>query len=643
MAFKQSHGSTESFYNSLKSSSTNIETPSGSHKMRYYAEKPSNNKILHYINQGLFRYNIPTPNYIGLDTYVFVSSDKEKIEYWKNQLSPGIQEIIVFIHDRIFSDTITMSNERDVTFTVLCGDEFGSVFHMIKENISNSDMRKGMDTLLGYGYETIVDTVASTGSYIADSLTALQGVMKLDELCNSLFSYGSNLFNKLKSSKLIFGTVEEYVTQLFPIDEINALVSNARVMIETETETALLSFNEKAQATIQSISDITSSALRRAPQAGYLFQLLWKSFNQQLQTQLYIFELVKKLAVAKNQFESSMAVSFGDETLKKLFGPEGNKIRQNSGKIGELAVSGALFGQLPFLIGTIYQIIYDIINTIIQVVKFAYWSLSGIFSYLMTPSEDEEENHIVADKSVLEMFLFDFNLENFFFEDVPNLIKLFAEMAQAAIDSFIEHASEYGTAVGKIISDGVIFIVDGALSLMTKSYPKKPTILNRLIWNATQWFNIGALLGPIIVDIALMVCSGGGTGIFSAAAKLGKVGKIGDFFRFVGKTKNLIEKAAFFSKWKKIIPKALEELIEKILRQMWALIGEVRDTFMFVIKFVNAKLGDVLKKRDIDKIAEKLDMWYDIASLIHLFGALVFMFIGGPAAKVNEKGKIGVA
>ena len=39
-------------------------------------------------------------------------------------------------------------------------------------------------------------------------------------------------------------------------------------------------------------------------------------------------------------------------------------------------------------------------------------------------------------------------------------------------------------------------------------------------------------------------------------------------------------------------------------------------------------------------LANKIDNWYGIASIIDLFAALVFILIGGENTKVNPKGKV---
>ena len=201
--------------------------------------------------------------------------------------------------------------------------------------------------------------------------------------------------------------------------------------------------------------------------------------------------------------------------------------------------------------------------------------------------------------------------------------------------------------VGQLLAQGAIGAAGGMLSLFTAGYPVGEGVFTHVVYQIKQWFNIGCVLGPILVDIILLFCSGGSSGVFSLAAKAGKLGDAAKLARFATKLPKAFEATSLFRAAARKIPKALVERVSKLVHQLWAIVGKLSDQIGVLLKAVNDKLrrsGKAVPEADMTKIAARLDNWYDAAGAADVFAAVIYFLIGGtdavvtPAAEVKPTG-----
>ena len=615
-------------------------------KFSYLGDGSGASAFFRMLNRNIYDGICPKTDYEGFDVsihYTFESSTTAQENLITEKLSETEVKIVVCSEtaapDQIYS-------ERNLQSVFLFGNQFSDFIKYLQELIGNSDkeVSYGLDDLIGYDYNNLFDQITGSKDNRIEisSWQHAQGMLKLIYLNNCFSSISKYIYDKLGSKDLIFDSIQDLIKKAVPEGYFESLLPQINDRFKSEQKADFFKFKEIGEAKLDELVAFFSSIEKYLPSSQFLYELFWSYLNKQLKLHKKLFKLLQRISKAKSDFESNLVASMGKESIELIFGKEGKKLLSPGKKYVEMMIGGGLFGAIPFLIGTIYQIIFDIINLIINLLWYGYKASESLLKWLLKKPESTDEDKIVADNSLVELFTMGFSLESLIKEDLPAVIKSTVSMAVRLINNFLDNAAEYGTWVGKMIAKGAIKVGQGLLNLITKSYPKKPTLIKRFIWIIKQWFNIGCLLGPLLVDIILMFCSGGLTGVFSAAVKLGKADKVYDGIRFLKSSKKLIESSDFLLKLKKYIPNSLATKLDDILIKVWAVMGKIQDQIKIIIKATVDMMpkGKKLNDQQMMALANKIDNWYGIASIIDLFAALIFILIGGENTKVNPKGKV---
>ncbi|MEO0728406.1 MAG: hypothetical protein AAFZ63_27920 [Bacteroidota bacterium] len=622
---------------------SSIRPAEGSAGFEYHSDRPEDQVIFSYLNEEVLSWPFPNTPYEPITNKVFVTSEVAEFERLAEEHRPAKDQVITLIHNPGHS-AIAVSNQRDYRCRIIAGDDFVGVMQKVVERSNTKSFSYGLDDLLGYGYLAQLNQIIREGTLDIQGLQEGIGFLKLNAVWNSYGACTNFLYDKLSSTGLIFDSVESLIDKVVSEAKFDQLFQDIATQVLQKKEPEALFFGQQAQAKLDELHHILNLVLSYLPDLDFLLDLFWERFNALLQNSKQFYDFLVRFAKAKTTFDQTFYQALGTEGFNQLFGSQGKKLMDSSDKFVELMIGGGLFGAVPFLIGTLYQIIYDLVMLVINLCWYAYWSASGVVAWLFKPDQtaSEQEERIAADKSVLDMFTFGFNLD-----DIPGQLTKISGyligLLKDAVDSFIDHAAEYGKTVGGIVASGTIIIANGALSLITSGYPPKPTLWNRIWYITKQWFNIGCLLGPIIVDIVLLFCSGGVSGIFSGATKLSKLDKVGDGFRFFYKTKAFLEKASFVKQFQKRIPGELITLLQRLLSQLASITRSIKDQIRALLRAANGAFGKSKKAWDdveIEQLARKLDQWYDIAGVVDLFAAIAYFFIGGTDAQINEQGKV---
>ncbi len=640
MAFRHHDGEAPAAW-MLTPDLSSVQPPLDHSGFVYYSDEARDNPLLEYLNRNVFDGQYPVSSYDMMANKVIILPDESLLDNHPASRQPEANEVVTLIVNP-GAEEISVANESSFLSLITIGDQVKEVIRHILALSESKDVSYGLDDILGYGYYKNLTDLSQNGFLRMENLNELAGYMKLIAASNSFTSCAAYLLETVQAKGLLFNSLEDIVQNVFNEIDLDSLFNSIKGVVLNKSEPTARQFLEKGQATLAEMESLFGKVVSYLPAMDFLFEFFWKQFNKNLEMHQQTYEFLKRFSKAKSEFDQAMSVSAGETIYKEVMGPTGDKILGDAARHAELLVGGGLFGTIPFLVGTIYQIIYDIINLVINLCWYAFWAASGIVQWMFAKKETPEKEMIAADESLLSLFTMDFDLEK-----IPGMLvdfsKEMSKMLSAAIESFIAHAAEYGEKVGKMLGSGIVSIGSGVLSLITSGYPKKPTLWNRFVYIVRQWFNIGCILGPLMVDIILMFCSGGISGIFSGAAKLGKLDKVGDAFRFFYKTKELIESLTFFEKMKGLVHPRLIQIGEKIVRQLWSITRSLQSQMKALLHAANEALGltsKPLAKTEIDAIARKIDLFYDIASVVDLFAALLYFLIGGKEANVNPKGKV---
>ena len=569
----------------------------------YHQQSKNDKNIFEYLNQKIFDGTYPVSDYESISNNVFVVYSENEMDEALSNHPPNSLEITTVILNHN-PNRISVSNQEEYVSVLVIGEKFKEILKELNKKSNTKQFSYGLDQLLGYDYSTQLNSLIKEGRLTIEGLDNLASHLKLNSVINSFTSCAKYFYSKAKQKGYLFHSIDELIHEFFSVENYGGLVKSIKgIVLNQGSKPDLFGFAKKGQEKIDEIINFFESMASYLPSIDFLLDFFWESFDAMIATNQEVHDFLRKLFHAKNRFEKAMYKSGGTEIYNQLFGPKGKQMLDDSGKHIELMIGGGLFGTIPFLFGTIYQIIYDIVNLITNLCWYAYWGTAGALSWLFKPDETKKKDMVKADESLLEMFTFNFDLN----ELPQTLSKIFGKMAsliKLALDNFIENAKEYGKTAGKIMGELITTMASGTLSLMTSGYPKKPTLWNRFTYIIKQWFSIGCILGPILVDIILLFCSGGVSGIFSAASKLGKLDKVGDVmkygFRFYTKTKKIIASSGFYKKFDALIPKALKDLLQNLLEQLWAITSSLPDFFKVLFNVVNEKLakaGKAIKKK----------------------------------------------
>lgn len=275
-------------------------------------------------------------------------------------------------------------------------------------------------------------------------------------------------------------------------------------------------------------------------------------------------------------------------------------------KTCELVVIGAIFTPLTavdFIAGTIYQLLKDIWDLCYGI----YW----IFTHLGEIAESIQKG-INGLSSALS-----------FVASLP--IKQLLPLIRGAGKSvgpidFAPYYKEFGHFIGKMITGGTL---DFLLRDAKKFDLMKNSAWDNLVAAATYFFNWGAFLGPLVVEIIIAIYTGG-AGLLAAVEKGGSE----LFIRISGKLYQLIQKML----------KAFEKSMTKILGSFSELPGLTEKINDFVVKNINDILPMIRKglKVDPEELTDTFKWLKEIcepAELVEFICNLLVAAFGPPPAE----------
>lgn len=303
-----------------------------------------------------------------------------------------------------------------------------------------------------------------------------------------------------------------------------------------------------------------------------------------------------------------------------------------------LASIGAVGGTLAFVVGTVVQIIIDIFNAFIMIIKYAYYGIS----YVVDRTSEAFQNTFTAiDPKIVESMQEPFDLDRFLSEDLYEMMSSVSEMAMGIIDSYIDNAEKWGKSVASFVHYGIANSVETVTSLMFETYNYSWNVLEKMWWGVRQWYKMGQLFGPLIVDIVLLFCSGGTSGVISAASKIGKLSKVNGVskaFRFT-KWMDKLEKIDIYKDIIAKIPDRLIKLVKSLVERLWAAIGHAIDKIKGWIESAY-KIAANKDLPPLEEVLESFQKLYDRVEGVNFFIFIITMLAGGT---IDSKGQMKLA
>jgi hypothetical protein len=396
-------------------------------------------------------------------------------------------------------------------------------------------------------------------------------------------------------------------------------------------ETDVFTLAESGVAGVEALFKPLRSAYASLPDAAWAFGILY----DELATD-YARSRILDQAEANLVFQFSVVSTvLSMRGLGEIVKGNARAAQQHEQQLRDLAIGGAIIGTTCFTFGTIYGVIYDIVDTFVSVIYYTFVGIRWVF-YQAKAALDaalaEPEVPAASDETVAAWFPI-FDLDTFFAEELPELYASAKEFSYRLRDDFINNAALYGEMVGEYLTSALGSTLESTLALVFDPYDPNAGYLDRIWYVVKQWFYLGSVLGPIIIDLVLTFGSGGG-GVVAAALKLGKIDKLKDVFRITKVGEGVVESFAFFKRIVAFFPDELlriTKVVERVLEKVWAAIGPIRDQLMTVLTKLQQSTPDV----DVAWWATQIDEMYDRASTIN-FLVGIFLLVTGTAEVDGE-------
>lgn len=347
----------------------------------------------------------------------------------------------------------------------------------------------------------------------------------------------------------------------------------------------------------------------------------------------------QKLLHAREHFDNGLMQSLTtSSTIKDALKQFQQSLDAHKEEMAYWAVIAPFAAAPAFLVGTVYQIVYDFVNTIISLLSFAGSMLSYAANTVYTAATGSEEMVLRVDIALLYELVPSIDLEQFFTEDVPAMLDSLISFVIELLNDYADHAEQWGKDTGSYI----LAVAGDSFNIAFSAFfdPMDPGagVLGKAWWAIQQWFYLGTLIGPLVVDIVLFFCSGSVSGYFSAANKLGKLGKLDDIYKslkVMDKLKDLKIVKAISDKWKE--SKWLTEFMERIYKKLIDLAMGAMDKLKSLIQEAYKQINRTDDFPELDKVMEKLDDLYDKAQNIDFLLSTSLLLIG---SSINNQGEL---
>jgi hypothetical protein len=634
----------------------------------FFADSPRGRSIIRDAEQKIGRYQFGNTEFDGYNVRLFVSSDQDSIRTWESVLKPAPNELIVLFWNNEglnipfgspFAFTATegfapeigvggrsieeMFGADDHGFTLLAGEKVRTTIEHFKNYRHPSRDQRWFGALWSpLTDDRALNVFVETSALVGQGYDKALGVLSfITELNHSIYQ---SVITSLPNPFELMEQMEKIVS-----DNLYHMVDEA---LSSKVATQAFDFAEQGQAMISYVTSLVEEALDSIPTVEYLARSFWVRLNERYEYEEppegeYEFD-PRDFEAAKREFEEQIYYTVASpENLKKIAGGMFEDLSKHSEELIVLAIAAPTIGLSYFILGTVWQIIYDIVSAIVMIAQLGYYAVGGIYSYLTAPEVNTEDWANMDEETMNSLFpSFDEEARTKFInEDLPKIIEDIRAFTRPLMADFIHQPRYYGQMVGDFIAENILAnTVDGAFWLLTTPYPKNEGFFSKLWWVIKQYFNLGAMLGPIIVDIVLLFCSGGASGVFSGAAKLGKVDKVSDILRYTQRSVDAIKSASRYTQIIEMIPLRLRTKIFELFERLWMWVADIVEVIKDVFKFVNNKLPEAkrLPTENIDELARLFDKWNDRLQIAGLVAALGLLFFG-PTTQINEEGKVALS
>jgi len=395
-----------------------------------------------------------------------------------------------------------------------------------------------------------------------------------------------------------------------------------------DLERGMFSLANQARAGVDALFQPIQQAYATLPDAAWAFGLLCDEIVSRL-AQSRILEQ----AEANNVFQASLlSTVLSMQGLGQVVTDNARFAQAHQQQIRDLAIGGSVVGGTAFALGTVYGVIYDIVDMFVQLIRYSFAGIRWMFyqgKAALDAALADDPCPPASDETVANWFPI-FDLDRFFAEELPELYESAKALSDAIRDDFIANAAHYGEMVGQYLVSALGHSLEGTLALVFDPYDASAGYLKRIWYVVEQWFYLGSVLGPIIVDIVLTFCTAGGEGVVAVAMKLGKLDKLKDVFRVNKVGTEVVEAFTLFKRIVALFPDELARLakvVSRVIEKVWDAIGPIRDQLIKVLQNLQKQFKDV----DLDWWAAQIDQMYDRASSINFLVGL-FLLVTGNAA-----------
>ena len=393
------------------------------------------------------------------------------------------------------------------------------------------------------------------------------------------------------------------------------------------------------------LQPILASAWGALPDAAWAFGVL----ADELRTRHARTEIVRQAQATLRFQEGVLTAVLSMDGIDGALRANVRTALARQDQLRDLVVGGGVVGGTTFALGTVYGVLHDLCDTLVQVIRYTFAGMRWVFhqgkAALASAIGGEgrlppgEEGPAASDAVVASWFPA-VDLDAFLQSELPELCGAVRELCLAVREDFIANAHAWGTMVGEYLWSAMGSGLQTTLDLLCEPWDAAAGCLERIAYVVRQWFHLGAVLGPILVDIVLTFCTAGTGGVVAGALKLGKVTRAGEavrFFRVGEHGLDAVRGLKLFAHVQRVAPAPLARVasvLARVLGQVWSAIGPLRGQLTTVLETLKSRSPEI----DLDAWAATIDRLYDWASSLEVLVGALLMLTGG--AEVDADGRL---
>ena len=561
-----------------------------------------------------------------LDSTVFVSGDPD----FDPNVAPGDMEVCLLIK----LDAEKQTAEPGVDLDILAGRKWRQLLQACLATPADANASKYLDLFVQAFPEDSLNLLSQDGALRGLGFSEAVGFLQFIQAVNISLSPLASIARLAGSPILTSPLVDSYCATFD-----RSLSQAVEQEISAKEYTPLDLF---AQQVIL-LADLQSSSgwfLGSLPIFGFAAVF----FLGELAGLIDASEVVK-LSNAMIEFKTALAEKLASQpNLSKIAAGFQADLDKYGQELKDLVVGGTVVGGVAFIVGTIYQVIYDIINAFVQLIIYAAQGVGYLYDLAWKKLHTPPGAPLVpASPEVVSSWFADFDVKGFINHDLPAMRDGLAAFVRSLMDDFIANAREYGAMTGDYIAGGLSGALGFSIETLFEKYDPNASVLERIAYVVRQYFNLGTALGPVLVDIILFFCSGGESTVLSAAVKLSKTEEVAAAFRFVQRGAEAIRALAHYEQITARLKgfTRLIELIQGLFERLWNAVGPAVWQVTDWIKAACEAMPSGGKKVDVEKIVKMVEHWYERCSTLNFFVGIMLLLIG--TSEIDENGNVGVA